>query len=155
MRTRPGFQVRGIRSNPRLSLGLERLPSTWKPGLVQIGGFWMTSQNQFVLAQWISVLVMSVSMNKPIMWNYVLSPRTWTIISSSRTGKKQLKSSIQYFHGISSSLTWCHSARLIGWNTHEFLMSLENAMEVVDRGLELFFPFLVFQIIVEVSGLKI
>ena len=29
-----GFQVLGIYSNPRLRLGLERIPRTWKPGLV-------------------------------------------------------------------------------------------------------------------------
>ena len=40
-----------------------------------------------VLAQWISVLVMSVSINKPILWNYILSIKTWTIISSARAGK--------------------------------------------------------------------
>ena len=48
MRTRPGFQVGGIRFSPRRSQGLERNPSTWKPGLVRIGGLWRTSQNQLV-----------------------------------------------------------------------------------------------------------
>ena len=45
------------------------------------------SESVSVLTQWISVLVMSVSMNKPIVWNYDLSPRTSTIISSPRIGK--------------------------------------------------------------------
>ena len=38
MRTRPGFQARGISSRLRRSRGLERIPSTSKPGLVTIGG---------------------------------------------------------------------------------------------------------------------
>ena len=47
--------------------------------------------------------------------NYYFHNKDW---------KKQFKSSVQYFHGISSSLTWCHSARLIGWYTNELLISL-------------------------------
>ena len=50
-----------------------------------------------VLEQWISVLVMSVSVNKPIAWNYILSPRTWTIISSPRTVKNSASSLLNTF----------------------------------------------------------
>ena len=44
----------------------------------------------------------------------------------SKDWKNQVKSSALYFRGISSSPTWCHSARLIVWYTHELLMSLKN-----------------------------
>ena len=40
------------------------------------------SKSISVLAPSISVLVMNKWMNKPIVWNRILSPRTWTIISS-------------------------------------------------------------------------
>ena len=118
MKTRPGFQIRGFRSSLRRSWGLERIPSAWKSGLFRIGGFSNDfSESISVLAQRICLLVMSVSMNKPIVWNYILSPRT---------GKKHFWSSALYFRGISSSLTWCHSARLIKWFTYELLMSLRS-----------------------------
>ena len=52
-----------------------------------------SSESMSVLAQWIIVLGMSVWMNKLIVWNYTLSLRPLTIISSPRTVKKQFKSS--------------------------------------------------------------
>ena len=49
-----------------------------------------------------------------------------------KTGKKQFKSSVQYFHGILCSLTWCHSARLIEWYVYELLMTLRNEFPCLD-----------------------
>ena len=48
MRTRPGFQVRRIRSSLSWNGGSEQIPSTWKPDLVRIGGLSMTFQNQLM-----------------------------------------------------------------------------------------------------------
>ena len=64
----PGFQVWGARSSSRGELN-------------------DLSTSISALAQSISVLVMNEWINKPIAWNHILSPRTWSIISSERTGK--------------------------------------------------------------------
>ena len=71
-------------AKPRIGTNSECLKTRSSPKWRPLNDF---SESISVLAQWISVLVMSVSMNKPIVWNYILSPRTWTIISSPRTGK--------------------------------------------------------------------
>ena len=95
IRTRPGFQVQTIRSSPRR---ISKCIGTTN---------WRIRVN--------ILMSMSVSMSKLIVWSYISSSRSWTIISSPRIGKKQFKSLVQHFHGISSPLTWCHSARLIEW----------------------------------------
>ena len=127
MRTRPGFQVRGIRSSLRWSRGLEWIPNTWKP---RSSPNWRPlndfSESTSVLGKWTNVLVMSVSMNKIDCAKLHFTSKHLNYYFQSKDWKKQFKSPPQYFHGILSSLTWCHSARLIEWYTHELLMSLRK-----------------------------